>query len=39
LQGKSDKAQKKLNWKPKLSFEELVKIMVEVDLKRLKQQS
>ncbi|MDP2812697.1 MAG: GDP-mannose 4,6-dehydratase [bacterium] len=36
LQGKSDKAQKKLNWKPKVNFEELVKMMVDADLKRLK---
>lgn len=36
LQGKSDKAQKKLNWRPKLSFTELVKMMVDADLERLK---
>ena len=35
LKGKSDKAQKKLNWKPKVKFEELVKMMVDADLKRL----
>lgn len=35
LQGKSDKAQKKLNWKPKINFEELVKMMVDSDLERL----
>lgn len=32
-----DKARKKLGWKPKTSFEELVKMMVEADIKRLKQ--
>jgi GDPmannose 4,6-dehydratase len=36
LQGKSDKAQKKLNWKPKVNFEELVKMMVDADIDRLK---
>lgn len=35
LQGKSDKAKKILNWEPKISFEELIKIMVDADLKRL----
>jgi len=35
LQGKSDKAQKNLNWKPKVSFEELVKMMLDADLERL----
>ena len=35
LKGKSDKAQKKLNWKPKVKYEELVKMMVDADLKRL----
>jgi GDPmannose 4,6-dehydratase len=29
------KAKKKLNWHPKVSFEELVKIMVDYDLKRI----
>lgn len=35
LQGRPDKAMKKLGWKPKVSFEELVKMMVEADIKRL----
>tara|TARA_Y100000768_G_scaffold388961_1_gene389333 strand:- start:8301 stop:9329 length:1029 start_codon:yes stop_codon:yes gene_type:complete len=33
LHGDSTYAQKKLGWKPKTTFEELVKIMVEYDLK------
>jgi GDPmannose 4,6-dehydratase len=33
LLGKADKAQQQLNWKPKTSFEDLVKIMIEEDLK------
>jgi len=32
----AQKAQKKLNWKPKTSFKELVKIMVEADLRKEK---
>lgn len=32
----SSKARKILGWKPKVSFEELVKMMVDADLKRLK---
>jgi GDPmannose 4,6-dehydratase len=35
LQGKSDKARKKLGWKPKVKFKDLVKMMVDADLKRL----
>lgn len=35
LQGKSDKARKILGWSPKVNFEQLVKMMVEADLKRL----
>lgn len=35
LHGKSDKAKKILNWEPKVDFEELVKMMVDADLKRL----
>ena len=35
LQGKSDKARKKLGWKPKVRFKELVRMMVDADLKRL----
>ena len=33
LQGDASKAHKKLNWKPSISFETLVKEMVEADLK------
>ena len=33
LQGDSSKAQKKLNWKPKTTFDDLVRIMMEADLK------
>jgi len=35
LQGKNNKAKEILGWEPKVSFEELVKIMIEADLKRL----
>lgn len=35
LKGKADKARKVLGWKPKTSFEELVRMMVEADIKRL----
>lgn len=35
LKGKSDKARKVLGWKPKVKFEELVKMMVDADIKRL----
>lgn len=35
LHGKSDKAKNILGWKPKVKFEELVKMMVEADLSRL----
>lgn len=34
LLGDASKAQKKLNWKPKVSFEELVKMMVDKDLEK-----
>lgn len=34
LLGKADKAEKLLGWKPKTSFKELVKIMVEADYKK-----
>lgn len=34
--GDPSKAAKQLNWKPKVGFEQLVKIMVEADLERLK---
>lgn len=36
LQGKSDKAKNVLGWEPKVKFEELVKMMVDADLDRLK---
>ena len=36
LQGDSTKAQKQLKWKPKITFEELVKIMMDADLERWK---
>jgi len=36
LQGKSDKAKDVLGWKPKVRFEELVKMMVDADLERFK---
>jgi|SRR3989344_1958764 len=35
LRGKADKARAKLGWKPKVSFKELVKLMLEADIKRL----
>jgi len=35
LQGKSTKARRKLGWKPKVRFDELVKMMVNADLERL----
>ena len=36
LQGNSDRARNELNWKPKISFNELVKRMVENDIKNFK---
>jgi len=36
IKGNPKKINEKLGWKPKVSFEELVKIMVEEDIKRLK---
>jgi GDPmannose 4,6-dehydratase len=36
LKGKADKAHDKLGWKPKVSFDELVKMMVDADLERYK---
>lgn len=36
LHGKSNKAKKILGWEPKVKFEELVKMMIEADLERLK---
>ncbi len=35
LQGDSSLAHKKLGWKPKTSFAQLIKMMVEADLERL----
>ena len=35
LKGKNDKAKRVLGWAPKVSFKQLVKMMVETDLKRL----
>ncbi|MBN1394320.1 MAG: GDP-mannose 4,6-dehydratase [Pirellulales bacterium] len=35
LQGSSDKARKILGWRPKVSFEDLVRMMIDADLKRL----
>ncbi len=34
LQGQSTKAMEKLNWQPKVNFEQLVKMMVDADLER-----
>jgi GDPmannose 4,6-dehydratase len=39
LQGKSDKAKNVLGWEPKVTFEELVKMMVDADLERIKKQA
>jgi len=36
LIGDYSKAQKKLGWNPKVKFKELIKIMIEADLKRLR---
>lgn len=38
LQGKSDKAEKKLGWKAHTSFEDLVKMMMEADLQRVQKE-
>jgi len=35
LQGKNNKAKKNLGWEPKVSFEKLVMMMIDADLKRL----
>ncbi len=35
LQGSSKKAEEKLGWKPKVKFEELVKMMIDEDLKNI----
>ena len=36
LQGRSTKAARKLRWRPKVKFEELVQMMVDADLERVK---
>ncbi|TWW58292.1 GDP-mannose 4,6 dehydratase [Takifugu flavidus] len=36
LQGDNSKAQRVLGWKPKVTFEELVKEMVDMDLELMK---
>jgi GDPmannose 4,6-dehydratase len=38
LVGDPSKAAKKLNWRPKVSFEELAAMMVEADLKRVREE-
>lgn len=35
LQGKSNKARKKLGWRPQTSFQQLVKMMMDADMKRV----
>ena len=37
LQGDPSKSKKKLNWEPKVKFKELVKIMVDADMKNLEE--
>jgi len=37
LQGDASKARKKLKWEPKVKFKELVKIMVDADMKNLEE--
>ena len=39
LQGDASKAKAKLGWEPKIKFKELVKIMIEHDLKELRLQN
>lgn len=39
LHGKSDKAKEKLGWEPKVKFDELVKMMVDADIERIKKLS
>ena len=36
LKGKNNKAKEKLGWQPKVSFKELIEMMVDADLERLK---
>ena len=35
MYGDSSLAQKELGWQPKTSFEDMIKIMVDADIKRL----
>jgi GDPmannose 4,6-dehydratase len=37
LQGDAVKAKRKLNWEPKVRFKEVVKIMVDADIKNLEE--
>jgi len=37
LQGDASKARKRLGWEPKVRFKDLVKIMVEADIKNLEE--
>lgn len=37
LQGNASKAKKTLDWEPKVKFSELMKIMVDADIKNLKE--
>jgi GDPmannose 4,6-dehydratase len=37
LQGDASKAKKKLGWEPKVRFKDLVKIMVDADIKNLEE--
>ncbi len=38
LRGDASKAKRKLGWRPTISFEDLIKIMVEEDIRRLQTQ-
>ena len=37
LQGDASKAKEKLNWEPKVKFKELVRMMVDADLRNLEE--
>jgi GDPmannose 4,6-dehydratase len=37
LQGDASKAKEKLNWEPKVKFKELVRMMVDADIKDLEE--
>jgi len=39
LLGDSSDAKKKLGWKPEVSFEQLITMMVDADLERLKKET